>query len=181
MNAWIAFASSWVEMYAEDAGTCFYYNALSEESLWEPPTGGYTKLDGQLVLFNGSIIDPPDKNKKDKDDSICVECNERTAIRHCNECNDNFCTKCYKSCHITGSRKNHTWEALGPKDCTECEENLAERWCVSCDEAFCDSCWRKVHSKGKRRYHPFSEVLPDGKVDSVIFTIDGEKASDFPV
>lgn len=171
---WVKNASMWVEMYAEDAGNCFYYNAATEESLWEPPACGYTKLDGQLVLANGNIIDPPTAEKRSGGD-ICIECCERTAIRHCNECNDNYCTKCYKSSHLAGSRKNHTFEALGPLDCTECEMNLAERWCVSCDEAFCDSCWRKVHSKGKRRYHPFSEIFADGSIDSVVFTIDGEK------
>jgi hypothetical protein len=179
IDMWVLNASKWKEMWAEDSGTWFYINEATQEALWEPPPEGYTKNDGQLVLENGKIIDPPDRTGKKKrapgEEHLCVECVTRVAIRSCNECGDKFCTKCYKESHASGSRKQHTYEATGPIDCTECEEQLAERWCISCDEAYCDSCWRKVHSKGKRRYHPFSQVLEDGHVDNRIFTIDGEQ------
>ena len=179
MELMISNACTWKEMWAEDSASWFYLNELTQEALWEPPSEGYTKNDGQLVLANGKIVDKPDRSGKKKrapgDEHLCVECAQRVAIRSCNECGDNFCTKCYKETHASGSRKQHTFTPTGPIDCAECEEHLAERWCVSCDEAFCDSCWRKVHSKGKRRYHPFSQVLEDGHVDSRIFTIDGEQ------
>mmetsp|Transcript_26383 Transcript_26383/g.39144 ORF Transcript_26383/g.39144 Transcript_26383/m.39144 type:complete len:1064 (+) Transcript_26383:160-3351(+) len=180
---WITNAQMWKEMWAEDSGTWFYMNDSTGEALWEPPAVGYTKSDGQLVLENGKIVDPPDTSGKGKrlagQEHLCVECVTRVAIRQCNECGDGFCTKCYKETHASGSRKQHTYEAIGPLDCTECEEALAERWCISCDEAYCDACWRKVHSKGKRRYHPFSQVLEDGHVDSRIFTIDGEQVHNY--
>jgi hypothetical protein len=178
-NKWVANAMAWKEMWAEDSGSWFYFNDETEEALWEPPSGGYKKNDGQLVLESGEIIDQPDMTGKKKraagEEHLCVECVKRVAIRACGECGDGFCTKCYKTTHASGSRKQHTWKPAGPIDCTECEEELAERWCVSCDEAYCDDCWRKVHSKGKRRFHPFSQVEEDGHIDNRIFTIDGEQ------
>jgi hypothetical protein len=178
-DTWVANAMTWKEMWAEDSSSWFYFNEQTEEALWEPPAGGYKKNDGQLVLANGEIIDEPDstgkKRRAEGEEHLCVECVKRVAIRSCEECGDGFCTKCYKTTHATGSRKQHTWKPAGPIDCTECEEELAERWCVSCDEAYCDNCWRKVHSKGKRRFHPFSQVQEDGHIDNRIFTIDGEQ------
>lgn len=178
-NALVMNAMAWKEMWAEDSSSWFYFNEQTEEALWEPPSGGYKKNDGQLVLETGEIIDEPDMTGKKKraagEEHLCVECVQRVAIRACEECGDGFCTKCFKTTHASGSRKQHTWKPAGPIDCTECEEELAERWCVSCDEAYCDNCWRKVHSKGKRRFHPFSQVQEDGHIDNRIFTIDGEQ------
>lgn len=141
----------------------------------------------------------PDKKKNSR---LCSECSSRVAIRSCNECGDKFCTKCYKYLHSTGNyfaytvltdflvvlimllynlfegtRRTHTFVAVGPLDCTECELRLAERWCVSCDEHFCDGCWRKVHSKGKRAFHPYSEISVEGRIDARIFTMDGDQVS----
>lgn len=182
-DTWVANAMAWKEMWAEDSSSWFYFNEQSEEALWEPPAGGYKKNDGQLVLANGEIIDEPDPTGKKKrgagEEHLCVECVKRVAIRACEECGDGFCTKCYRTTHANGSRKQHTWKPAGPIDCTECEEELAERWCVACDEAYCDDCWRKVHSKGKRRFHPFSQVQEDGHIDNRIFTIDGEQVSNY--
>lgn len=182
-NTLVVNAMAWKEMWAEDTGSWFYFNDQTEEALWEPPAGGYKKNDGQLVLESGEIIDEPDMTGKKKraagEEHLCVECVKRVAIRACEECGDGFCTKCYKTTHASGSRKQHTWKPAGPIDCTECEEELAERWCVSCDEAYCDNCWRKVHSKGKRRFHPFSQVQEDGHIDNRIFTIDGEQVSNY--
>lgn len=175
---WILVASKWKEMWAEDSATWFYYNEETREAHWEPLACGYVKSDGMIVLPNGKIVEPPDPHAK-KNDGVCIECAERTAIRKCHECDDCFCVPCYKQTHATGGRKKHNWEALGPLECSDCETNLAERWCVSCDEAFCDDCWRKVHSKGKRRFHPFSEVFSDGNIDSRIFTIDGEQVYNY--
>lgn len=76
---------------------------------------------------------------------------------------------------FAGTRRSHTYKAVGPLDCTECELRLAERWCVSCDENFCDGCWRKVHSKGKRAFHPYSEISGEGRIDPRIFTMDGDQ------
>lgn len=188
-TAWLAAARLWQEMWSEDAAAWFYLNAENGEALWEPPPGGYTRTDTKLVLQNGQIIDDPrfqltnifgeveeDETEK-KPQNLCGECDQRVAIRHCHECGDKYCTKCYKSTHALGTRRTHTFKPTGPLDCAECEELLAERWCVSCDEAFCDACWRKLHTRGKRRFHPYSEITPEGRIDKRIFTNDGEEVS----
>ena len=187
MDLWLRDARSWIEMWSDDSKQFFYLNSQSGDALWEPPSVGYTRsTDKMLVLANGNVIEDPRFAKKDdqneEEDSyqrLCSECADRVAIRQCNECGDRFCTKCYKSLHATGSRRKHTFKALGPIDCTECESLLAERWCVACDEAFCDHCWRKVHARGKRRFHPYSEISPEGKVDQRVFTMDGEQVDDY--
>lgn len=106
---------------------------------------------------------------------LCIECSERVAIRRCVECGDNFCTKCYTALHLLGARRHHTYEPLGPRDCDECNLVLAERYCHACDECFCDGCWRSLHSHGKRVYHPYSEVSLEGRIDSRVYTMDGER------
>lgn len=182
---WLDDAKSWVEQWSEDAEAFFYFNALTNETLWEPPKSGYTKVDGSLILANGDVVEDPDAIEAEEEErkrqlgQTCSECNQRVAIKMCKECGDTFCTPCYRTCHAAGARKLHTHEPLGPLDCSECEEVLAERWCVSCDEAFCDGCWRRVHGRGKRRFHPFSEVSARGKVDSRVFTMDGAEVSTY--
>jgi len=54
-------ARLWTETWSEDANTWFYHNSQTDEALWEPPTGGYTKADGRLVLKSGKVIDDPFK------------------------------------------------------------------------------------------------------------------------
>lgn len=187
MDLWLRDSRTWIEMWSDDSKQFFYLNSQSGEALWEPPSVGYTRsTDKMLVLANGNVIEDPRFAKKDDQNpeeenyqKMCSECTDRVAIRQCNECGDRFCTKCYKSLHATGSRRKHTFKALGPIDCTECESLLAERWCVACDEAFCDPCWRKVHARGKRRFHPYSEVSPEGRVDQRVFTMDGEQVDDY--
>jgi hypothetical protein len=188
-------ARQFKEMFSEDAQQLFYLNDRTQEALWEPPSTGYCNLEDMLVLEDGKIVPDPTKVKKnlnmfgeevldDEEDErmkkkLCSECSTRVATRGCDECGDKYCTKCFKSMHLTGSRRTHTYKDLGPKDCAECEDVLSDRWCVSCDEAFCDKCWRKVHSKGKRRFHPYSEITPEGRIDKRIFTMDGAQVDGY--
>lgn len=197
-DEWIAMAKRWQEMWSDDTQTWFYFNAETNEALWEPSRDGYIKADGMLVLCNGDIVEDPNaptldengqpivnfvnpeltekkKVKKVLLSKLCSECSENVAIRKCHECGDQFCTKCYKATHNIGARRNHTFVAIGPKSCDDCECLLAERFCVSCDENFCDKCWRKLHSHGKRVFHPYCEISPEGRVDTRIFTMDGDQ------
>lgn len=195
-DRWIAMARLWQEMWSEEQQTWYYSNTSTGEAIWEPTRDGYTKFDGKLVLTSGEIIEDPanviltlasgqtmtqqeadDKPKAKSNRPLCTECNDRIAIRKCQECGDVFCTKCYKALHALGARRHHTHTMLGPKDCEECELLLCERYCVSCDECFCDGCWRLLHSHGKRCFHPYSEVSPEGRIDSRVFTMDGEQLS----
>lgn len=191
-DRWIAAARQWTELWDEDSQRWFYNNNDTGETVWEPSNDGFVKHDGRLVLSSGEVVEDPltkklllldGEEEEEVDDRqkrrLCSECQERVAIRLCNECGDKFCTKCYKSTHVTGNRRRHTFVACGPLDCAECELVLAERLCVPCDETFCDPCWRKVHSRGKRVFHPFCEVSSDGRVDTRIFTMDGQQLSDY--
>lgn len=174
-------ARTWKEMWSEDSEAWFYLNGVTGEDLWQPPTTGYTKNDGTLVLATGAIIEDPavteanELERKKNSETLCCECEERAAIKYCNQCGDKYCTPCFRTSHSTGTRRNHVPEALGPIDCSECELVLCVRWCVSCDEAYCDGCWRKVHSRGKRRFHPFCEVTSKGRIDPRQLTMDGSQ------
>eukprot|EP00939_MAST-03C_sp_MAST-3C-sp1_P000810 g810.t1 len=63
-------ARSWIEYYDEREGRPFFFNAITGDSSWEPPTRGYTRPDGKLVLFTGEIIDDPAdvKNAMDEEE-----------------------------------------------------------------------------------------------------------------
>ena len=175
----LADARAWKEGWSEEAEAWFYLNENTGEDLWEPPASGYTKLDGSLVLADGTIIEDPEVleareiEKKKTAETLCCECDERAAIKFCRECGDKYCTPCYRNSHATGTRRKHNTDPLGPLDCNECEDVLGIRWCVSCDDCFCDDCWRKVHSHGKRRFHNFYEVSTKGKLGDRLLTIDG--------
>ncbi|RYY89813.1 hypothetical protein EON63_00060 [archaeon] len=196
---WIQMARQWQELWSEESETWYYYNISTQETAWEPSKQGYVKFDGKLVLTSGEIIDDPnsadgtgegggtargegeaeEKSRAKKINGtkllVCTECNERVAIVTCEECGDIFCTKCYKFLHALGARRSHHHTPLGPKDCNECEICLAERYCVACDENFCDPCWRVLHAHGKRCFHPYSEISTDGRVDSRVYTMDGDQ------
>lgn len=177
----LADARAWKEGWSEEAEAWFYLNENTGEDLWEPPASGYTKVDGSLVLANGTIIEDPEVlearaiEKKKTAETLCCECDERAAIKFCRECGDKYCTPCYRNSHATGTRRKHNTEPLGPLECNECEDVLGIRWCVSCDDCFCDECWRKVHSHGKRRFHSFYEVSSKGKMGDRLLTIDGSE------
>ena len=57
----LADARAWKEGWSEEAEAWFYLNENTGEDLWEPPASGYTKVDGSLVMANGTIIEDPDK------------------------------------------------------------------------------------------------------------------------
>ncbi len=197
---WIVNARKWQEMWSDDSQMWFYFNNDTKEAVWEPTKEGYTKSDGKLVLASGEIIDDPNlaaleqqndpnavasqqpekkKVRKVQQSKLCSECSENIAIRKCNECGDQFCTRCYKQTHSIGSRRTHIYTNIGPKSCDDCECLLAERFCVTCDENFCDKCWRKLHSHGKRVFHPFCEISAEGRVDPRILTMDGQQVNSF--
>ena len=204
---WVADAKLWQETWEEESEMWFFLHRDTGESTWEPAKTGYTKVDGRLVLMNGTIInDPTQAGKKirynivgdpieDDDDTaveaeqpqltkaqlskLCSECQDRVAIRNCQECGDKFCTICYKKQHKLGSRRHHTYTPCGPIDCSECESCLADRYCVSCDESFCDEHWRKVHSKGKRLFHAYSDISEEGVIDSRVYTMDGKEVEEY--
>ena len=164
--------------------SCLTLLPITGESYWEPTQAGYKTSDGKLILANGDIITDSNNNNSNDDDEnellpidICSDCNNRYSIRSCNECGDTYCTTCYKSSHLVGSRRNHTYVLLGPVDCIECEERLAQKWCLTCGESHCKVCWEKLHSKDKRRFHPFCIIYPNGRIGTKMMTNDGQEVS----
>jgi len=163
-------ARAWKETWSEDAQAWFYHNEETGEALWEPPTTGYTKDDGRLVLLTGKIIDDPDDEATQEEKELkakqhlCVECEDKAATRFCEDCGDQFCTACFNIAHETGVRAQHTWIRLGIIECAECEEKAGTKWCRMCDDPFCEECWDDVHAKGRRQKHTFSQIGADGTV-----------------
>ena len=104
-------AHKWKEAWSEDAATWYYYNEESNESLWEPPSTGYTKHSGtQLILKNGKIVDDPlctlteeDRLAKQRE-MTCVDCEDAQATRLCDQCGDKYCTPCYVAAHPKGGK-----------------------------------------------------------------------------
>jgi hypothetical protein len=117
-DGWVAAARRFKEEWSEEA-QCWYYNYEGRESRWEPPREGYTTAAGKLVLENGDIIDDPrgkvivfseqaaEEEQRKRNKKLCSECFERFAIKNCIQCGDKYCTKCYKSAHALGTRRDH--------------------------------------------------------------------------
>jgi hypothetical protein len=128
-------AREYVEIWDEESQGYFYYRAVDEQAIWEPPASGYTKADGKLVLRNGEVIpdpavDPAANAKK------CIECETELAARYCVDCDDNYCDSCFDKTHNAGKRALHSWEPIGPTRCMECEQEVATRWCDTCGEYY---------------------------------------------
>ena len=178
-------ARLWTETWSEDANTWFYHNSQTDEALWEPPPGGYTKADGRLVLKNGKVIEDPQKQMTEEEkeakekESKCVDCEKEEATRLCNECGDKYCTACYNLAHATGKRKDHTFIRIGPIECEECGEALATKWCTQCDDPFCDNCFDKIHRRGKRALHAYCNIDGQGQVSPRAWGPDGNPAGVF--
>ena len=89
---------------------------------------------------------------------LCVECEEREASRHCEQCEDNYCDVCFDEKHASGKRTHHTFKSMGPVRCMECEKCKATRWCIECDDPYCLGCFQIIHAKGKKANHEFSRM-----------------------
>ncbi|KAG5186987.1 hypothetical protein JKP88DRAFT_308384 [Tribonema minus] len=175
-------ARAWKEQWSDDAQAWFYHNDATGESLWAPPRTGYTKKDGRLVIVTGQVIDDPFGADGDQEQIQCAECSKRRASRNCDQCQEPFCTACFRTTHEHGKRAKHTWKQLGSVECAECEACTAQRWCVACDDPFCMhtcaaqrwcvacddpfcmECWGRAHARGRRAAHPFCAIAPDGTV-----------------
>ncbi|KAF0700890.1 Aste57867_8610 [Aphanomyces stellatus] len=182
LNDMVANARLWTQFWSDDANAFFFYNNATGEAIWEPPEGsvGYTKMDGQLVLGDGSVIpDPAIQAAQDAEaaavahaevedeateEAQCVECEEADATRRCLQCEDVFCDACYDRTHGTGKRAQHTWKAMGPVKCVECEKMRATRWCEQCYDPYCLGCFTIIHAKGNKALHTWKEMSRSGKI-----------------
>ncbi|RHY82026.1 hypothetical protein DYB26_008451 [Aphanomyces astaci] len=174
MNDMVANARVWGQFWSDDANAFFFYHSQTGEAIWEPPEDGYTKVDGQLVLRDGSVIpdpalalrvedgtaggDKPLDGDEETDDAKCVECDENDATRRCAQCEDVFCDACYDKTHSSGKRAQHTWKAMGPIKCVECEKMKATRWCDQCLDPYCLGCFAIIHAKGNKSLHTWKNM-----------------------
>jgi hypothetical protein len=147
----------YTEIWDEDSQGYFYYNNATEQALWEPPAGGFTKADGKLVLRNGDVIpdpevDPAANSKK------CIECTTEYASRYCTDCDDHYCDGCWGKSHSAGKRALHSFELTGPTKCVECSVDVAVMWCDDCDDPYCKDCFSSVHKAGKRKKHKWTTI-----------------------
>ena len=153
----VARAREYTEIWDEDSQGYFYYNTSTEAALWEPPSSGFTKADGKLVLRNGEVIpDPavdPAANAK-----RCIECTTEYASRYCHDCDDNYCDECWTKTHSAGKRALHSFELTGPTKCVECSVEVAVMWCDDCDDPYCQDCFKSVHKAGKRKKHKWNPI-----------------------
>eukprot|EP00903_Cladosiphon_okamuranus_P016579 g15293.t1 len=181
----ISDARLWTETWSEDAQMWFYHNASTGEALWEPPSTGYTKHDGALVLASGEVVRDPEEGMTEEErmearkQSSCVECEQKRSTRKCDQCGDGFCTRCFRKTHASGRRTKHTWTHVGPMECAECEAEVATKWCTACDDPFCAPCWSAIHSRGKRSLHSHCTISPGGRVSTKAIAPDGTDAGPF--
>ena len=146
---------------------------------------GYTKVDGSLVLQNGNIIEDlttidfgvdsdnclisnsEDTSSKAVNYSrLCIECDQETATRECEQCEDVFCEGCYKRLHHSSHRESHTWKALGVLRCVECDRFQATRFCVICRDPYCLGCFTIIHFKGNKQEHNWIDCAERAKINA---------------
>ena len=177
LNSMISSAKRWKEAWDDTSSCWYYYDVGTENTLWEPPSTGYTKSDTRLVLQNGKVIDDLHIGVPEIVFEICTECSTSIATRHCDQCDDKYCTVCYNTVHPNGGRRAlHTYTCIGPIECEECGREIAIRWCTQCDDPFCDMCWDKVHSRGNRTNHGHCIIRSDGTVSPRAWRADGSTA-----
>jgi hypothetical protein len=101
-NQMVLKARMWKEMWSEDANEYFYYQAETEESIWEPLPTGYTRHDGRLILQSGEcVIDPEVHTTRVPRASPCrVSPSLTPPCRRC-RCR---CRRCWRSCKTRRKR-----------------------------------------------------------------------------
>eukprot|EP01029_Cantina_marsupialis_P003264 TRINITY_DN1309_c1_g2_i2.p1 TRINITY_DN1309_c1_g2~~TRINITY_DN1309_c1_g2_i2.p1 ORF type:complete len:2284 (-),score=636.99 TRINITY_DN1309_c1_g2_i2:194-6847(-) len=159
----------WEECYDDQSGLAFYFNASTNESVWEAPND----LVKPLGWWPSQT--PPL-------DGTCFECQKHPATKRCQVCcfQDfayrrylnysrvgetelipmEYCTQCWIIRHDTGPLfRDHYYENLSPVYptrtdlCIECLENPSVAFCTVCRDYLCLSCLQKVHGKGVKANH----------------------------
>ncbi len=68
---------------------------------------------GQKAGHSGAIVNPWEKDELKEGETYCVECEQRSADRVCDQCGDAYCEHCFKRLHAKGRKAVHTfttWE-----------------------------------------------------------------------
>ncbi|OQR81972.1 hypothetical protein THRCLA_11244, partial [Thraustotheca clavata] len=84
--------------------------------------------------------------------TVCIECEERVALRRCTICDDALCQDCISRTHSRGNKAKHTMEPLLqtlPQEnigyCVECAVRAAEKLCRYCHQNVCTICNATSH------------------------------------
>jgi len=104
-----------------------------------------------VSVSDGEIVEPGKK---------CEECEDNPAAFYCDQCMDNFCTRCYWTCHLNGNRRNHTVSKVIVNPlCNQCSKIRASVYCEQCQELLCTECFTELHFKGNRQLHMMSDAM----------------------
>jgi hypothetical protein len=77
------------------------------------------------------------------------------------ECDECYCTDCYRDAHASGKRAQHKWLGFRPgaEVCDGCQRSPAELNCRECDSSYCSPCSRTFHGMGRKRRHKITKLL----------------------
>ena len=84
--------------------------------------------------------------------SVCIECLDAPARKHCITCHVYFCESCAIAFHKTGQRRSHVMDnikealSVGQVYCNCCTYRCASHSCRLCGTQLCDSCMQ-LHIK----------------------------------
>ena len=76
---------------------------------------------------------------------MCQECDKRSSVLKCEQCQDHFCQECFDSLHATGNRRSHVSEEVEQLVCIACDKEVASCQCIQCGSFFCEPCFASVH------------------------------------
>eukprot|EP00397_Hematodinium_sp_SG-2012_P024400 GEMP01025413.1.p1 GENE.GEMP01025413.1~~GEMP01025413.1.p1 ORF type:complete len:649 (+),score=139.03 GEMP01025413.1:83-2029(+) len=104
-----------------------------------------------LAVSDGEIVEPGKK---------CEECEDNAAAFFCDQCLDNFCARCFWTCHLNGNRRAHTVSKVIVNPlCNQCGDTRASVYCEQCQEILCTKCFTFIHAKGNRQLHLFLDAM----------------------
>jgi len=82
-----------------------------------------------------------------KDLIMCSECEQRSALTKCDQCEDDFCHSCFEKIHSTGNRIFHSSIEIPQLVCVGCDNRFAALYCIDCGLFFCETCFPSIHAK----------------------------------
>ncbi|RHY52262.1 hypothetical protein DYB34_004656 [Aphanomyces astaci] len=82
---------------------------------------------------------------------VCIECEQRVALKVCTVCADALCEDCASRTHARGNKAKHVMDPLlqplppGSEHCIQCKSRVADRTCRHCAGPVCHVCLDTSH------------------------------------
>ncbi|RHY31610.1 hypothetical protein DYB32_003337 [Aphanomyces invadans] len=82
---------------------------------------------------------------------VCIECEQRVALKTCTVCADALCEDCASRTHARGNKAKHVMHPIlqllppGSEHCTQCKSRVADRTCRHCARPVCHVCLETAH------------------------------------